>query len=38
MGDIEGAREILLEVIKEGTEEQVKEAGKLLLTMDDSAG
>ncbi len=37
MGDIEGAREILQEVIKEGSHEQVAEAGKLLLTLDDNA-
>ena len=34
MGDVEGAKEILLEVIEEGTEEQVTEAGKLLLSLD----
>ena len=37
MGDVEGAKEILLEVIEEGTEEQVTEAGKLLLTLDKSS-
>lgn len=37
MGDAEGAREILLEVIKEGNEEQVTEAGKLLLTLETSS-
>ncbi len=34
MGDVEGAKEILLEVIEEGTKEQVTEAGKLLLSLD----
>ncbi|HAT25751.1 MAG TPA: hypothetical protein DCS89_01960 [Gammaproteobacteria bacterium] len=34
MGDVEGAKEILLEVIEEGSEEQVTEAGKLLLSLD----
>ena len=37
MGDVEGAKEILLEVIEEGTEEQVTEAGKLLLTLEKSS-
>ena len=37
MGDVEGAKEILLEVIEEGTEEQVTEAGKLLLSLDESS-
>ncbi len=36
MGDTDGAREILQEVIKEGNEDQVKEAGKLLLNLDAS--
>ncbi|MCH7672892.1 MAG: hypothetical protein IIB72_12080 [Proteobacteria bacterium] len=37
MGDVEGAKEILLEVIEEGTEEQVTEAGKLMLSLDESS-
>jgi FimV-like protein len=35
MGDAEGAKEILQEVIKEGNEEQVKEAEKLMASLDD---
>jgi pilus assembly protein FimV len=34
MGDIEGATEILLEVIKEGSDELVREASKLLKSLD----
>jgi pilus assembly protein FimV len=34
MGDIEGATEILLEVIKEGSDELVREASKLLKSFD----
>ena len=34
MGDIEGATEILLEVIKEGSEDLVKEASELLSSLD----
>jgi pilus assembly protein FimV len=34
MGDVEGATEILQEVIKEGSDEQVEEARKLLGTLD----
>ena len=37
MGDSEGAKEILLEVIEEGTKEQVTEAGKLMLSLDKSS-
>ncbi|MEE3143521.1 MAG: FimV/HubP family polar landmark protein, partial [Pseudomonadota bacterium] len=36
MGDIEGAREILQEVIEEGTKEQVKEAENSLASLDNS--
>ena len=36
MGDADGAREILQEVIAEGNEAQVKEAGELLVTLDDA--
>ena len=36
MGDIEGAKEILQEVVREGTEDQAKEAEKLLSTLDAS--
>jgi pilus assembly protein FimV len=36
MGDSEGAKEILLEVIREGTESQVKEAGDLMKTIETS--
>ena len=34
MGDIEGAKEILQEVIKEGADEQVKEAEELIASLD----
>ena len=34
MGDIEGAKEILQEVIKEGANEQVKEAEELIASLD----
>ena len=34
MGDVEGATEILQEVIKEGSDEQAEEARKLLGTFD----
>ena len=34
MGDAEGAREILKEVLKEGNADQVKEAEKLLTSID----
>jgi len=37
MGDIEGATEILLEVIKEGSDELVREASKLLKSLDDKS-
>jgi len=36
MGDADGAREILQEVIAEGNEAQVKEAGELLASLDDA--
>ncbi len=36
MGDAEGAREILQEVISEGTDEQVKEARELMASLDSS--
>ena len=36
MGDVEGAREILQEVIEEGTKEQVKEAENSLASLDNS--
>lgn len=36
MGDVEGAKEILLEVIEEGTKEQVKEAENSLASLDNS--
>lgn len=38
MGDAEGAREILQEVIAEGTDEQVKEARELMASIDSSEG
>ena len=38
MGDAEGAREILQEVIAEGTDEQVKEARELMATLDSAEG
>ena len=38
MGDGEGAREILQEVIEEGTKEQVKEAENSLASLDNSYG
>ena len=34
MGDIEGSKEILQEVIKEGTDEQIKEAAQLMASLD----
>ena len=34
MGDIEGSKEILQEVIKEGTDEQIKEATQLVASLD----
>jgi FimV-like protein len=34
MGDVDGAKEILREVISEGTREQMKEAKTLLETID----
>ncbi len=37
MGDVAGAKEILEEVIKEGSDEQVKEAEGLLTSLDKSA-
>ncbi len=37
MGDTEGAKEILQEVISQGSEEQIEEANKLLGTFDDNA-
>lgn len=37
MGDTEGAKEILQEVVKEGTDEQVKEANELLASFDQSS-
>ncbi len=36
MGDTEGAKEILQEVIKEGSEGQIEEANRLLGTLDDN--
>ena len=36
MGDAEGAKEILLEVIREGTENQVKEASDLMKSIENS--
>ncbi|MDA0689139.1 MAG: hypothetical protein O2948_10920 [Proteobacteria bacterium] len=38
MGDADGAREILQEVIAEGTDEQVKEARELMASIDSSEG
>lgn len=38
MGDAEGAKEILLEVIKEGTESQIKEAQELIKVVESSSG
>lgn len=38
MGDSEGAKEILLEVIKEGTESQIKEAQELIKVVESSSG
>lgn len=37
MGDAEGAKEILREVIKEGSDEQIAEANKLLGTLDSKS-
>jgi pilus assembly protein FimV len=37
MGDSEGAKEILLEVIREGTKNQVKEASDLMKTIESSS-
>ena len=37
MGDIEGSKEILQEVIKEGNDEQVKEATQLMASLDKSS-
>ena len=37
MGDMEGSKEILQEVIKEGTDEQVKEATQLMASLDKSS-
>jgi pilus assembly protein FimV len=38
MGDMEGATEILQEVIKEGSDEQIEEASKLLGSFDSKSG
>ena len=38
MGDMEGATEILQEVIKEGSDEQIEEASKLLGSLDGKSG
>ena len=38
MGDAEGAKEILQEVINEGTDEQVKEARELMANLDSAEG
>ncbi len=37
MGDVEGAKEILQEVINEGSDAQVKEANELITSIDKSA-
>ena len=36
MGDVDGAKEILQEVVKEGNDEQVKEAEKLIASLDEA--
>jgi FimV-like protein len=38
MGDMEGATEILQEIIKEGSDEQIEEASKLLGSLDGKSG
>ena len=34
MGDTDGAKEILQEVVKEGTDEQAREAEQLMISLD----